>query len=117
MESENEEMDDKLISREAVRQIYREEVCRVKDVHDLEPFINRIESLPTMEQEPKWIPASERLPEASGYYLVTGLKGTVTVRYWRKAEAQQGGSYWRGSVNTVAWMPLPEPYKAESEGV
>lgn len=45
-------MDEELIRREAVRQIYREEVCRVKDIRDLEPFINRIESLPTVEHKP-----------------------------------------------------------------
>ena len=66
-------------------------------------------------QEPKWIPVSERLPEISGWYLVTGSRGAISVRYWRKAIPQQGGSYWRGSVNPIAWMPLPEPYKAESE--
>ena len=62
-----------------------------------------------------WIPVSERLPKISGWYLVTGSRGAISVRYWRKAIPQQGGSYWRGSVNPIAWMPLPEPYKAESE--
>ena len=63
----------------------------------------------------RWIPVSERLPEISGWYLVTGSRGAISVRYWRKAIPQQGGSYWRGSVNPIAWMPLPEPYKAGSE--
>jgi len=72
----------------------------------------------------RWIPVSERLPEEDGQYL-------ITVKY--KPEAGYEDIYaehgeWRdgrwdmfcfghcGEVeDIVAWMPLPEPYKAESE--
>ena len=58
----------------------------------------------------EWIPVSERLPEKDGQYLVT---------YDREDEIKVNISYfdrhgfWIGDV--IAWQPLPEPYKAESE--
>lgn len=76
-------------------------------------------------EQTRWIPVSERLPEENGQYL-------ITVKY--KPEASYENIYaehgeWTdgqwdmfcfghcGEVeDIVAWMPLPEPYKAESEG-
>ena len=59
----------------------------------------------------RWIPVSERLPENDGQYLVA---------YDREDEILENISYfdrhgfWIGNV--VAWMPLPEPYKADMRG-
>lgn len=61
----------------------------------------------------KWIPCSERLPEEEGQYLVT-----LDFSWGKEIEM---GDWFNGEwVNpnshvTVAWMPLPQPYKAESE--
>lgn len=61
----------------------------------------------------KWIPVSERLPEREGWYLVSLKNGNVQKAWYRVAPINQGGSYWRGSIKRpIAWMPLPEPYKA-----
>ena len=62
---------------------------------------------------PKWIPISERLPEYPGVYMTTldyGKHGLATgARYYH-------GKYFKWMNECViAWMPLPEPYKAESE--
>lgn len=67
---------------------------------------------------PRWIPSSERLPEDQQRVLITGDKGGITIArfdgkyfwmpYWIK-----GGSV----METVAWMPLPKPYKdGEQDG-
>ena len=64
-----------------------------------------------LEQEPKWIPVSERLPEKTGLHLVS-IGDLVTT-------ANFDGHNFRtqAMVRFIpdAWMPLPEPYKAESE--
>jgi hypothetical protein len=75
----------------------------------------------------RWIPVSERLPESSGVYIVSrwfsdGEERAILV----DANYYDGNGYWyndnrinwgRDLVTNriVAWMPLPEPYKAEME--
>lgn len=56
---------------------------------------------------PMWIPVSEKLPEEHGEYLVTDKYGRVTSGLWIG-----NAKRWK---DVIAWMPLPEPYKAESE--
>ena len=56
---------------------------------------------------PRWIPVSEKLPEENGGYLVTVKRGYVTTALW-----VGNAENWK---EVTAWMPLPEPYKAESE--
>lgn len=91
------------------------------------------------KQESKWIPVSERLPEKRGDYLVT-QKATFTdyvyisvigyalnlhdVDEYDFADKKRPGWYeydnewgYRELDDVVAWMPLPQPYKAESEEV
>ena len=67
------------------------------------------------EQEPKtrhWIPVSERMPNFNDIVLASTdsdydeLKVILTV--------YEGEEFWfNGKIK--AWMPLPKPYKAESE--
>ena len=71
-------------------------------------------AIKALEQEPsssgkpnEWIPVSERLPEEHGEYLVTDKYGRVTSGLWIG-----NAKRWK---DVIAWMPLPEPYKAESE--
>lgn len=63
----------------------------------------------------KWISVEERLPEKSGDYLISTTHGYVGVAKWGFGLYKKGG--WNGNCKNciVAWMPLPEPYKAESE--
>lgn len=58
----------------------------------------------------RWIPVSERLPEEAGVYLVTMKDHEVY-------ELSFSDERWfvQGNDEIVAWMPLPEPYKSESE--
>jgi hypothetical protein len=96
----------------------------VKAVEDLLP--------PVTPKQPMWIPCSERLPEANGRYVVTrGLNAcgalwnrVYIVNYSDLMGIKSERIWWDGNVgksdferfdDVIAWKPLPEPYKAESE--
>lgn len=98
------------------------------------------EAIGALEQEPKWIPVSERLPEKDGEYLVT-VKSTFknTRNYIKHCHFARNlylvdeydfadktgvaGFYEYDSeygyyemTEVIAWMPfLPEPYKSDRE--
>ena len=83
---------------------------------------------PVTPKQTTWIPCSERLPEESGYYLVSVIDGSgedddseavETAWFAHKKDYDIKESEWRqlGIDETViAWMPKPAPFKAESEG-
>ena len=73
--------------------------------------------LMSLEPEPQWIPCSERLPEESGTYLVSGKweSGKVAVG---DCEYLAVDGYFSTAWNfdVLAWMPLPEPWRGEEDG-
>lgn len=85
----------------------------------------RINELQPVTPQPRWIPVSEKLPEKTGWYLITfkvyGGGYAVNEMCYRKPE-----NYWtRDDIckkildndEVIAWMPLPKPYELqESEG-
>lgn len=70
-----------------------------------------------LEQEPKWIPVSERLPDLwDERYLVSLAWGGVGVMEYKSTGFHNYGSFSPVPIETVtAWMPLPEPYKMNEE--
>ena len=66
-------------------------------------------------QEPRWIPVSERLPEEDDFYLVTAKVGNELII--DISEYTPKNDFWDIPHEIVAWLPLPKPYKAESEEV
>lgn len=110
-----------LISREEVLEnafkIYTHE-CGLLEVVG----VATIKTLPSVKpQEPKWIPVSEELPEVGFSVLVTRITNNGNM-YKRIASYQEEcwmddtDKYGEPNSDTViAWMPLPESYKAESE--
>ena len=80
----------------------------------------------------KWIPVNERLPEEYGEYLITWKNSKYPKPYIGICECEITDVYdhehnrfevewlFDGYITTaypdsyvIAWMPLPEPYKAE----
>ena len=81
-----------------------------------------------MSSVPRWIPVSERLPqehicddgyhEPSDYVLVYMESGLMHVsRWWSRFDERWVDLKYPTTDEVIAWMPLPEPYKAESEDI
>ena len=106
------------------------------DKHPCKRAVILRKAIKALEQT-RWIPVSERLPEKKGDYLVT-QKETFTdyvyisvvgyalnlydVDEYDFADKKRSGWYeydsewgYRELDDVIAWMPLVEPYKAESE--
>jgi hypothetical protein len=120
---------DDCISREAVMKCFKKwqpyMATRLLD------YEQELKELPSVPPKAKWIPVSERLPEVNQRVLVTSY-GRVCYAMMISADGNSGYPVFRlqDSLNErvvcettvhsefttgriVAWMPLPEPYKAE----
>ena len=94
------------------------EIMEVVDTDD-------IKALPSVTPAPKkdvWIPCSERLPESketenliAKYYLVQNEYGDMMVARWDGNGWEQMYQHEYLEDDVIAWMPLPEKYKAEME--
>ena len=91
-------------------------------IHAYKEVIKKIESCESMfktDSSDRWIPCSERMPEADEYILLSfsNYSGLVLGRY---EEDDGGGAFCEGDSLTPltqydvfvnAWMPLPKPYR------
>ena len=100
---------DDAISRQAVYSVIR----RWLEPDDAERMIWRLEdSVQPQQRTGRWIPVSERLPEKTGLYLVNIGDLVTTANF----DGHNFRTHAMVRLVSDAWMPLPEPYKAESEG-
>lgn len=112
----------------------REEAIKVLNMvesHGLADEAKKI-AIEALEQT-RWIPASEEGPERDGRYLVTFKNHFIYMAFYAfdlyeadsyAFENKRGISGWYGydeeygyyeHDDVIAWMPLPQPYKGESE--
>ncbi len=96
------------------------------DAGNMGEIIENLEAISkALEQEPRWIPVEERLPDIDDevlcwyeYYHWSQEKVLPEYglgRYLRETSAWFGEVANGHEVRVIAWMPLPKPYKAESE--
>lgn len=76
------------------------------------------------EERQQWIPVTERLPEPETYILVSFDNYTFPDIATYRVDDDGSGAFYPGDEDYTylstgffvnAWMPLPEPYKAEVE--
>ena len=118
-----------------------ENLKKLKSFHNGSYGADIDRAIKALEQEPKWIPVSERLPkdlepvsitwvnhEPEPYYhdikdknfVATGIHYRGQWYWYSTTCADYLGEYGSNdidkvddAVEIVAWMPLPQPYKAE----
>lgn len=118
-------MDDLIRRQAAIKAIENLQDCYngFSDTYDKACIIGALEEVPSAQRTGRWIPVSERLPEAgeyvgdvAKYYLVQNEFGDMLVaRYAHSGYWEQIYQYKPCADEIVAWMPLPEPYKEEQE--
>ena len=102
------------ISRKAVLDITWQDPSYADPLNVLTEVRDKVRELPSVTpQKPKWIPVTEGLPEKDGLYLVS-VKNDHLRRYSKTC--WYSDKNWFARHDVVAWQPLPQPYKAESEG-
>lgn len=81
-------------------------------------------AIQALEHKTEWIPVSERLPEDHENVLIYLSSNQITIGLYNSHRlpfmdkpigwgADEPHNW--SSDEVIAWMPLPEPYKAESE--
>lgn len=111
-----------LISRQWLMECVNEGWINLDTERDKNIFIHLVRDMaPSAQPKTGWIPVSMRLPEENETVIASTKYGVYPeVRYteeygWEWAY-EAGANYWKELEYVTAWMPLPKPYKAESEG-
>lgn len=74
-----------------------------------------LKELKQLKEQTTWIPCSERLPKESIAVLVwCPERKNIYCAYLEEKQWWIFGAYFQKvTLDVVAWMPLPEPYKGE----
>lgn len=98
------------------------------DMPDYEVMVEACKVAIKSLEQTRWIPVTERLPESCGMYIVTReIHDPIDMPPIIMSDESwfDGQNTWHNDnrinhkrgylTDVIAWMPLPEPYKKESE--
>ncbi len=81
--------------------------------YDVDTYNEAVEYAISHLEADRWISVSERLPEKTGYYLVT-RKGFSIKNHVKRVGYDANTKRWsEGSI--IAWRLLPEPYEPKEK--
>ena len=69
---------------------------------------DELAKLPSFTPANRWIPIREKMPDRSGFYLVTTEYDEVYCDYYNE------NNFNRHEI-IIAWMPMPDPYKGVAD--
>lgn len=116
----NQEPCEDCISRQAVKDTIFAECSGVKLDIDFAKVLllqRAIKALPSVTPQTRWIPVSERLPSDGEYVIVSVLDDCGDTPWKYTTVAWLCNGVWISDNDilcgtAIAWMPLPQPYKA-----
>lgn len=78
-------------------------------------YDNVLDIIDEEERKSSWIPCEKGIPDDSGDpVMVTTISGNLLIAIFEPEEGLWWASDYDGAIyDVIAWMPLPEPYKAE----
>ena len=87
-----------------------------------EEFVKALPSVTPARKKEEWISCDEKLPKPNElvdnvrkYYLIQDEYGDMHVASYLRNGWISIDSFYTLEDDVIAWMPLPEPYKAEME--
>ncbi len=72
-------------------------------------------AITALQNQPVWIPVSERLPEESGSYLTWVRYDNEEFMSIEDIDCEGIFKEWNFTGRVLYWMPLPEPYRESEE--
>lgn len=104
-----------MTNEEVIEVLEKEESYMLSHGGDKQAKALRI-AIDKIEQEHKWIPATEKLPEESTAVLVwCPERKNIYCAYYEEKRWWIFGAYWEQiEMEITAWMPMPKPYNKES---
>ena len=115
-----------LISKKGMGKETIEQIVNILNKNGLYPLFEhecKARQQDALKKSKKWIPCSERLPKEFGTYVVTikmkydhekEYEWNVDVAYYEDGDWTTFNDWDEGQdeFDIIAWMPLPDPYKA-----
>lgn len=122
-----EEMVKKLAEKALDEYVYKNKTLRewINIIDNFDFAIDKVTK--ALLEQTRWIPCSERLPEERDWYLAVFREKDTGFQLIPRVADYRGENTWdiidnnilvkeyRDILECVAWMPLPEPYRTESE--
>lgn len=103
------------MNEERAKKILQEQIDKYGQEYDTEGIEALEMAIKALEQT-EWIPTSEKLPEDYIHVLCQFALCGMGECYLAHGLFHILGGVRMSCDEVIAWMPLPEPYKAESEG-